>query len=78
MGGSRDVKDEISVKVRMTDQRGRGESMLEGIKGLLSVGVPDKRGVRAKKSKETMCGSSVVGNKSAKEISFALETLQLS
>ena len=49
--------------------------MLEGIKRLLSVRILDKRGVRSKKSKETMSGSGVFRNESAKKIGFALETL---
>ena len=49
--------------------------MLESIKILLSIGIPDKWGVRSKKSKEAMCSSGIVRNESAKEIIFTLETL---
>ena len=49
--------------------------MLEGIKILLSLGLPDKWGVGSQKYKEAMCGSGVVRNESVKKIGFALENL---
>ena len=75
IGGSGDVQDEVPIKVWRADQGSGCESLLEGIKRLMSIGIPYKRDVRAEESKEPMCGGGIVRNEPSKKISFALETL---
>ena len=75
IGGSGDVQDEVPIKVGRADQGSGCESLLEGIKRLMSIGIPYKRDVRSEESKEPMCGGGIVRNEPVKKISFALETL---
>ena len=56
VGGSRDIQDEIPIKFRWTNQGSGHESMLQGIKRLLSIGIPDKRDIGVEESKEPMRG----------------------
>ena len=75
VGGSRDIQDEIPIKVRGTNQGSGCEIMLQGIKRLLSIGIPEKRDIRAKESKEPIRGGGKFRYEPTKEISFALEAL---
>ena len=77
IGGSRDIQDEVPIKVGRADQGSGCESLLEGIERLVSIGIPKKRDRRAEESKEPMCSGVVVRDEPSKKIIFALETLEL-
>ena len=75
IGGSGDVQDEVPIKVRGMDQGSGCERMFEGIKRLMSIGIPDEGDVRSEDSKEPMRIGGIVRYKPVEKISFALEAL---
>ena len=75
IGGSGDVQDEVPIKVRRKNQGRECESMFQGIKRLMSIGIPYEGNVRLEESKEPMRGGGIVRYEPVEEISFALETL---
>ena len=75
IGGSGDVQDEVPIKVRRVDQGSGCENLLEGIKRLMSIGIPYERDVRVEESEEPMGGGGIVRDEPAKKVSFSLKNL---